>query len=79
MKDKAKNDEIIGLKAQVYDILVQQEELQAEFRVAQEKLQAPYKELEEKKLALNKEIEKLKEEGGEGNEKRILESGNTGS
>ena len=35
--------------------------------------------LEEKKLALNKEIEKLKEEGGEGNEERILESGNTGS
>ena len=74
-----KNDEIIRLRAQVYDILVQQEKLQAEFRVAQEKLQAPYKDLEEKKLVLNKEIEKLKEEGGEGNEERILESGNTGS
>ena len=52
MKDKAKDDEIVRLKAQVYDILVQQENIRMTLQ-----------QMEQKKQEINEKIRGLMEKG----------------
>ena len=52
MKDKTKDDEIVRLKAQVYDIFVQQENIRMTLQ-----------QMEQKKQEINEKIRRVMEKG----------------